>query len=202
MLITNSALLWLLVLLNFIFTFVLAHRMNSMTPLGSAQPPSARGLPEGAPAPHFTAQTLDGKTVTLQHYLGKQAVFVFFSAHCQPCQELLPHLEALKQGAMQANVNLILVSSNKLRDTRLYIKQKHISLPTLIAPQASNTFISDYKSTMTPSYCHLDERGRVLSAGIVRLDTGIWKDFAGLVAPSNVLCDESVLSVEFANELS
>lgn len=184
-LITSSVVLWLLILLNLLFTLALVRRVNSMASTSSQRRTPEMGLSKGATAPNFTAQTLNGETVTLQNYLGKSTVFVFFSTRCQPCHEILPRLNSLKEGATQAGVNLLLVSIDTMEDTRPYIEQNQIHLPVLVAPRVDNTFASEYKATGTPAYCHLSAEGRVLSAGVAYLEAGVWKDFVAMWSRSS-----------------
>jgi peroxiredoxin len=176
-LIASSVILWLLVLFNLLFTLALVRRVNSITSTQPTQPSLEMGLPKGSSAPDFTAQALDGKTATLQNYLGKQTIFVFFSPNCQPCQEILPRLEALKHGAARAGVTLVLVSGRDMESTQTYIEQNKISLPVLVALIEDNPFMTDYKATATPSYCHINAEGRIASNGILSLQSDVWKDF-------------------------
>lgn len=55
---------------------------------------SVRGLPLGAPAPEFSATTLDGRATSLQGILhNRPLALVFVNSDCKPCASLLPELE-------------------------------------------------------------------------------------------------------------
>ncbi len=73
-LIISSVLLWVMILLNLLLTLGLSRRLN-------ARLPRMDFLKIGQPAPSFTAQTLQGETVTLSSYARRAVAFVFTSPH-------------------------------------------------------------------------------------------------------------------------
>lgn len=172
-LIVSSILLWLVVLLNLLLTLGLVRRLNA----NRASAPEM-GLKVGEIAPDFSAQSLSGETVTLATYAGRNIAFIFISIHCGPCHEILPRLEPLGPKAARAGVELVLVSADELDETRAYVAKQNIGLSVLIASRKSNPFMEDYKSTATPSYCLVNEQGKVQSAGYPSLEHGEWKVLA------------------------
>lgn len=57
---------------------------------------SGDGVGAGATASDFTARDVNGKTVKLSDYLGKQAILLSFCATwCEPCVAEFPHLRKL-----------------------------------------------------------------------------------------------------------
>lgn len=172
-LVVSSVLLWLVVLLNLLLTFALVRRLNTDRRLGDVI-----GLEAGQVAPEFTAQTLSGETVTRSTYTERKVAFLFVSTHCGPCQEILSHIEQLKYNAALGGVELVLVSGDEIEETRAYIEKQNINLSVLVAPRKNNPFMEDYKSTTTPSYCFVNEQGKVQSAGLPILEWGGWKALA------------------------
>ena len=179
-LIISSVLLWVVVLANLLLTLALVRRIN-------ADPRSAQaaGLTKGAHAPDFTAQTLNGETVTRSTYVGRSVAFVFISTHCSPCRDLLPRLEPLGSQAAQAGTELVLVSADELEETRTFAVELDTHLPILVAPRTTNSFLSDYKSPGTPSYCLIDGLGKVQLAGYPNMEHGEWKSLVDSWAEHN-----------------
>lgn len=57
---------------------------------------SSSGMAAGSSATDFTARDIDGKTVKLSTYLGKQAILLdFWATWCEPCVAAFPHVRKL-----------------------------------------------------------------------------------------------------------
>lgn len=171
-LVISSALLWAVVLFNLLLTLAVVRRVNTAF---EDVKPAENGLKEGAQAPDFTAQTLDGETVTLSSLVGKPTAFIFISHGCGPCHEELPNYLALHPKAEQAGARLILVSVGSLESTRELVKEFQIRAPVLVAPENSNSFASDYKMRGTPAYTYVDAQGKIQSAGRPNNNFDTWK---------------------------
>lgn len=171
-LIVSSILLWIVVLFNLVLTLALVRRANTASHHNS---PSLDMLKAGQPAPDFTAQILSGEKVTLSSYAGHKMAFIFISTACVPCREFLPQLELLKPEAARAGVELALVSSNEIGETRAFAEKLNVSLPVLVAPRSTNPLFEEYKATLTPAYCLVNEQGVVQSAGLANLVGGEWE---------------------------
>jgi peroxiredoxin len=156
LLILSSTLLWVVVLFNLLLTFALVRRANTGT---------STGLRVGQQAPDFTAQTLGGETMNLASYAGREVAFIFISPHCKPCREGIPVYESFRPQAQQAGVELVLVSTGEIAETRTFVDELKIQMFVLVAPLGSNSFIKDYKASGTPSYCLINSKGKVESTG-------------------------------------
>jgi len=170
-LVLSSVLLWILVLCNLVLTLALIRRANA----GSLP---REGLKEGQPAPDFTVETLSGQRVTLATYAQRTVALVFVEPTCGPCREALPSYEALGPKATQSGVDLVLVSMADAEQTRRFVNEFNIQLPVLFAPRESNSFMQDYKLSTTPSYCLIDQQGKVQATGFTNLKAGKWKALA------------------------
>lgn len=174
-LLASSILLWIVVLGNLLLTLALIRRSNTSARAGQSTFPA---LKAGEEAPDFSAQTLNGETVTRATYDGRKTAFVFISTHCQPCRDILPAMEELGPKAARSGVEIVLVSNETVEITSAFITEMDIHLPVLVAPSATNTFTKDYQATSTPSYCLVNEQGKVQSAGYPSMDWGEWKALA------------------------
>mgnify|MGYP001599981228 CR=1 FL=1 len=78
------------------YDLAIDHRGDSLTlrPLAKPLPPRI-ALHPGAPAPDFTATTLEGGTIELSQLRGKTVVLDFWSKSCTPCLRSLPMIETL-----------------------------------------------------------------------------------------------------------
>ena len=73
------------------------------------------GIDVGAKAPTVTAQSLDGKTVNLDNYIGKTPVLMeFWATWCPNCRELMPTLlETEKKYGKRVKFMAIAVAINQ-----------------------------------------------------------------------------------------
>ena len=81
---------WKLLSFLFILTYII--------PMFLISPGSAVGISveQGNIAPDFTAETLDGQTVSLSDYRGKVVFIAFWSSWCSRCKEEMDYLKELK----------------------------------------------------------------------------------------------------------
>lgn len=159
LLFVSSILLWILMFLNILLTIGLARRV-------SRQLPKMETLKVGQPAPDFEAWTLGGEPVTQASYSGQSIAFVFISPHCGPCRDEIPKLERLRPQAESHGHSLILVSNSEESETRAFLKELGSTLPVLVAPHERTSFLRDYKSSATPSFCLIGRDGKVKAAGV------------------------------------
>ena len=76
-----------------------------------ASAPQAKGFfKTGDPAPNFTLETLDGKTLSLADYKGKVVVLGLFHI-CQPCLEQGTELQKVHEAFQGKNVQVLGVNS-------------------------------------------------------------------------------------------
>lgn len=78
-----------------------------------AEAPAAGGIEVGAIAPDFTANTPEGKPVSLKQSLGKVTIVDFWASWCKPCREENPNVVALYNELHAKGLNIIGVSLDK-----------------------------------------------------------------------------------------
>jgi peroxiredoxin len=99
-------------------------------------------LQEGARAPEFRLQRLDGGEAALGELVaGGEVLLAFFKITCPVCQLTFPFLERLHQGG---SLRIYGISQNDVEDTREFNREFGVTFPTLLDPEddfpASNTY--------------------------------------------------------------
>jgi peroxiredoxin len=183
LLIISSLLLWGGLLFNLLITLAVVRKLNSASLVGGSHVdgPKLGGLALGTKAPDFAAQTIEGKSITLASYSGQKIALFFISPFCKPCKDKYPVLNALKTKASQFGVKFVLVSiMGSVDEIKAMINEHKLDMTILIAPNETNPFFGDYKSTGTPSYCLIDENGIVMSTGYPGSEMPAWNNLVGL----------------------
>ena len=124
------------------------------------------GLKKGTPAPPFSLSDLNGRTIALGDYLGKQILLVFSDPECRPCQTLMPELERLHQ--QSADPVVMMISRGGLEANRAKAAQNHVSFPIVL--QRHWEISRAYGMFATPIGYVIDRRGRLASDVAVGVD--------------------------------
>lgn len=173
-LLINSVLLWIVVIFNLLVAFALARKLNEKSAAGDTVNPHV-GLIVGEAAPDFVAETLQRQPVTLASFAGRQVLFLIISPNCAPCRESLSAYAATYDKAIASNTQMVLVSTGDREATQALVDEFKVTIPVIVAPHTTNTFLKDYKARGTPAYCLLDSEAKVLSAGYPGPNMGEWK---------------------------
>lgn len=103
-----------------------------------ASAPDAKGFfKTGDPAPNFTLETLDGRTVSLSDYKGKVVVLGLFHI-CEPCLEQGTELQKVHEALQGRNVQVLGVNSagNSKAKVKDFLKEfpVKVSYPYMVDP--------------------------------------------------------------------
>ena len=82
-------------------------------PVAEVAPAAEGGIAVGSTAPDFSANTPDGKTVSLKQSLGKVTIVDFWASWCKPCREENPNVVALYNELHAKGLNIVGVSLDK-----------------------------------------------------------------------------------------
>jgi peroxiredoxin len=180
----NLILLWVVVLFNLLLTLALIRRINPEGLSATTSPYQPIGLEPGEMAPPFSAETLSGETVTLSHYANQRFMLIFTSPTCGPCRDALPGYETAYSTAAKAGVNMVLVSTGDLSSTRDLINEYRVnSIPVLVAPRGDNPLADDYKVSGTPSFCLVNQQGKIERIGLSSQGSDEWRALLGSWQP-------------------
>lgn len=173
--------LWLLVVAHIMLTLAVVRRVNTFTAgLGAG----SQAMEPGQAAPDFTAETLNGTTVSLGDLSDQPSLIVFMSPTCPPCRDSMPDYAHLAELAPSAGVRFLLVSDGAADPTRDVVTEFDVHCPVLVAPKDSNPFFKDWNITGTPQFVWI-ERGKVRSSGVTSRNLRVWTDVVRRFEESN-----------------
>jgi signal peptidase I len=124
-------------------------------------------------APQFIAQTLRGETVTPVNFNGHAILFLFLTPRA-----ISTHAALLAQ-LTATGVTLVVVSTAGQEVTRAWIGRLPSSIPILVAPRTSNSFLDDYHIFATPAFCFVNEHSVVEANGLIGPNVESWKTQIG-----------------------
>ncbi|MEP6984354.1 MAG: TlpA disulfide reductase family protein [Chloroflexota bacterium] len=98
-------------------------------------PHTLPSLAIGQPAPNFTLNNLDGKSVSLSDFTGQVVLINFWASWCQPCRIEMPELVKAyetyrKKGFVILGVNL--TDQDQMSDITAFVEEFHVSYPILL----------------------------------------------------------------------
>jgi peroxiredoxin len=145
-------------------------------------------------APDFTLQDVEGKTVQLSTYLGKNPILIdFWATWCNPCKTELPHLEAIYKENKDKGLIFLAISEDSPKSVakvKPYVKSKNFEAIIPLDPDGSvlRKFFGD---NTLPYTILIDRSGKIVQTftGYV---PGQEQDIAKLV--DKVCAEESTMT--------
>ena len=129
-------------------------------------------LKAGAGAPDFTLQDIDGKSVKLRDFRGKNVVLIFWATWCPDCRGEIPQLKELYARTDPAQTVFVSVSfDRKFENLCAYVKEKEVPGVQLFDPEGmKNSAVgAAYGVKWIPSLYLIGPDGKV-KLGTVVLD--------------------------------
>lgn len=129
-------------------------------------------LPLGSPAPDFSLPNVDGKTVSLADFQGKNGLLVVFMCnHCPFVIHVRPHLAAFAKEYAAKGLGIVGISSNDVteypQDGPEAMKAEHASagyvFPYLY--DATQSVAKAYRAACTPDFFLFDRDHRLVYRG-------------------------------------
>lgn len=119
------------------------------------------GLPDGAIAPNFTAQTLEGKTVKLSDYKGKMVMLYFWADWCPACKKEFPATQAYYEELNKSEIEILAINVGQERSASEAFKTEFgATFPMLV--DSASTIAAQYGVQELPTNYFIDAEGDVI----------------------------------------
>lgn len=110
------------------------------------------------PAPGFTLQSRDARTVSLDEFSGNVVMINFWATWCGPCRQEMPHLEALHQRYEGLGFTLLGVNvEDDPMGAEKWLEETPVSFPILFDPK--NQVSELYDVIAMPTTVLVDRQG-------------------------------------------
>jgi peroxiredoxin len=90
----------------------------------------------GERATDFTARDIDGKTVRLRDFLGKNVVLLdFYTTFCEPCVAELPHLRRIYEQSKDKGFVVLAIAMDgpeTIANVRGFVQRNNLEFPMLV----------------------------------------------------------------------
>ncbi|HEV8335669.1 MAG TPA: TlpA disulfide reductase family protein [Candidatus Polarisedimenticolia bacterium] len=121
----------------------------------------------GEMAPPFTLPDLEGRSVSLEGYRGREVVqIVGWATWCHGCREELPRLLSAYEKLHRKGFEILAITGpvgQDLEDVKAFAREKSIPYPILY--DESRSVLQRYGMFYVPYNCLLDRSGRVVYEG-------------------------------------
>jgi len=113
-------------------------------------------------APGFTLPTVKGKQFSLDEGLQKgPVVLAFFKISCPVCQYAFPFIERMYRSNPGANLTVLGISQDKLRDTQAFLREYGVTFPVALDDPAKYVVSNAYGLTNVPTLFYIAPDGEI-----------------------------------------
>jgi len=119
-------------------------------------------LSAGTRALGFTLPTVQGKQFSLYEALNKgPVVLAFFKTSCPVCQYAFPFIERVYLANQGANLTVLGISQDKVRDTREFLREYGVTFPVALDDPAKYAVSNAYGLTNVPTLFYIAPGGEI-----------------------------------------
>lgn len=119
-------------------------------------------------APNFVLQTPEGKSVSLSSFKGRPVVLNFWATWCEACQEELPVLRKLREGAQDYDLLAVDVDDDPAKVVPPFARSNGMDFPILYADRRT---MDAYAVRMLPTTFLIGPDGAILRRYVGPLDS-------------------------------
>lgn len=127
---------------------------------------TATATTTGATASDFSARDVDGKTVRLSTYLGKQAILLnFWETWCEPCVAEFPHLRRMYEANKEKGFVLFGIAMDgpeTVANVPAYARRNQLNFPVLLDEDSRVASIYNPKKS-APLSVLIDKTGKIVA---------------------------------------
>ncbi len=119
----------------------------------------------GFPAPDFTLQTIDGRTITLSDLRGKVVIVNLWASWCPPCRAEMPAIEQVYQANKDQGLEVLAVNTTYQDDAAAasqFAQDFGLTFPILLDQDGSVS--RRYKLQALPTTFFIDRQGIIRAA--------------------------------------
>lgn len=121
----------------------------------------------GKPAPSFSMQDVNGKTVSLSDLKGKPIYIDIWATWCGPCKAELPALKALEEEYTAKGITFVSISvdeANKKEEWKQFVKDKELKGYQLTTGEGwKNQFVQALEVQGIPRFVLIDANGNIIN---------------------------------------
>lgn len=119
----------------------------------------------GQQAPEFSAQTIEGKDISLSDLNGQYVLLDFWATWCGPCLPEIPHLKALQNKYEDANFKIVGISLDRQKsDLTDFVDERNIDWPQILETEGwDGKIIELYNVVGIPRTYFINPQGDIVA---------------------------------------
>ncbi|WP_261134217.1 peroxiredoxin [Bacillus sp. Marseille-Q3570] len=120
------------------------------------------GIKQGNIAPDFTLETMDGQSVKLSDFKGKNIIVNFWATWCPPCRAEMPEMQEYYEANKDKDFVILAVNMTKTEKSQMDVKQfveEDFELTFPVVMDLKHKVTNTYEVTGYPTSYFIDKEG-------------------------------------------